>query len=57
MKWGAAGMAQSRPLYLLDAANLVKIAWDEISLQGLKNCFKKTDIISFFRDLSVVEVV
>jgi len=57
VKWGAAGMAHGRPLHFLDAANLVKIAWNEISSQSLKNCFKKADIISSFRDLSVVEVI
>jgi len=50
MKQRAAGIVYGRPPHFLDAANLVKMTWNEISSQSLKNCFKKADIISSFRD-------
>ncbi|KAL2611580.1 hypothetical protein R1flu_023272 [Riccia fluitans] len=51
MKRGAAGVAFGKPPHLLDAANLVNIAWNEMSAQSLQICFKKADIISSFRDI------
>ncbi|CAK9271046.1 unnamed protein product [Sphagnum jensenii] len=54
MKRGAAGVAFGKPPHVLDAANLVNIAWNEISSQCLKNCFKKADILSSFRGMSEV---
>ncbi|KAL2621899.1 hypothetical protein R1flu_002104 [Riccia fluitans] len=48
MKRGAAGVAFGKPPHLLDAANLINIAWNELSAQSLQNCFKKADIISSF---------
>lgn len=45
MKRGSAGVSYGRPPHLLDAAIFVKTAWNEISQESLKNCFKKADII------------
>lgn len=42
-------MVYGRPPHLLDVANLVNLAWNKISSQSLKNCFKKRDIISSFQ--------
>lgn len=56
MKRGAAGMVYGRPPHL-DAANLVNLAWNEISSQSLKNCFKKANIISSFRASNESNVV
>ncbi|KAL2644210.1 hypothetical protein R1flu_011797 [Riccia fluitans] len=51
MKRGAAGIAYGKSSHLLDAANLVSIAWAAISEQCLSNCFKKADIIPSFRNV------
>ncbi|KAL2632800.1 hypothetical protein R1flu_004279 [Riccia fluitans] len=51
MKCGAAGVAFGKPPHLLDVANLINIAWSEMSAQSLQNCFKKADIISSFYDI------
>lgn len=55
MRRGAAGVAFGKPPHLLDAANLVNIAWNEMSPQSLQNCFKKADIIARFRDIPEIE--
>lgn len=41
MKRGATELVYGRPPHLLDVENLVNLAWNEISSQSLKNCFKK----------------
>ena len=51
LKRGAAGVAFGRPAHLLDAANFANIAWNEISADSLKNCFKKADIIPGFNNV------
>lgn len=42
---GAVGMFYGRSSHSLDAANFGNIAWNEISVESLKNCLKKTNII------------
>jgi DDE superfamily endonuclease len=46
LRRGAAGVEFGNPAHLLDAANFVKVCWDAITQETIKNCFKKAEIIS-----------
>ena len=43
---------------MLDVANLIVIAWNEIKRETLFNCYRKADIIPSFRinDVEVIEM-
>lgn len=53
MKRGAAGVEFGRPAHLLDAANYTVKAWNTLTPETLKNCFRKADIIPEFRSVSL----
>ena len=58
MRRGSVGLAFGKSAHLLDAANLIVIAWNEIKQETLFNCYRKADIIPSFRinDVEVVEM-
>jgi hypothetical protein len=51
---GAAGVEFGNPARLFDAANCIKLYWDAISQESIKNCFRKAEIITL-DDWLVVE--
>ena len=44
---GTAGVAQGSPANLFDAARIVKLAWDAVTLATIRNCFYKADLWIF----------
>ena len=49
MRRGSIGLAFGKSPHLLDAANLIVTAWNEIKQETIFNCYRKADIISSFR--------
>lgn len=52
LKWDDVEVVYGMTPHLHDVANFVKIAWNDISMQSLKNCFTKVDIISKFCNIN-----
>jgi DDE superfamily endonuclease len=55
LRRGAAGVEFGNPAHLLDAANNIKLCWDAISPETIKNSFRKAEIITL-DDRLVAEV-
>ena len=49
MRRGSIGLAFGKSPHLLDAANLIVTAWNEIKQGIIFNCYRKADIIPSFR--------
>jgi hypothetical protein len=56
MHAGAAGIAHGRPAHVLDAAGLIKEAWDAISATTIENAFAKANLRSTYRCSKEVDV-
>ena len=41
---GTAGVAQGSPANLLDAARIIKSAWDDVAASSIRNSFRKADL-------------
>ena len=49
MRRGSIGLAFGKSPHLLDIANLIVTAWNEIKQETIFNCYRKEDIIPSFR--------
>ena len=58
MRRGSVGLTFGKLAHLLDAANLIVIAWNEIKPETLFNCYRKANIIPSFciNDVEAVEM-
>ena len=53
---GAAGLAEGHPPHLLDAAEMLQAAWDDVSDETIARCFFFPNIVSGFLLLRVVKL-